>query len=150
MSTAKSLCYMAPPALVFKMSATKNGGQCRSVPPSSPLCRTRYLTDSAHIIVTAIVNFLASCSNLKFYECTLTSVRTAFITNLQSTIFKDHIDIFAQPLSWVGAWTLDYCISISIFLESFGISKFMYSHRLMFKSGFVAALQLTIFCVSCS
>ena len=31
------------------------------------------------------------------------------------------------------------------FLESFGISKFMYTHRLMFKSGFVTALQLTIF-----
>ena len=33
------------------------------------------------------------------------------------------------------------------FLESFGISKFMYKHRLMFKSGFVTALQLTIFVI---
>ena len=33
------------------------------------------------------------------------------------------------------------------FLESFGISKFMYTHRLMFKSGFVTALQLTIFVI---
>ena len=36
------------------------------------------------------------------------------------------------------------------FLESFGISKFMNTHRLMFKSGFVTAPQLTIFRVSCS
>ena len=33
------------------------------------------------------------------------------------------------------------------FLESFGISKFMYTHRLMLKSGFVTALQLTIFVI---
>ena len=33
------------------------------------------------------------------------------------------------------------------FLESFWISKFMYTHRLMFKCGFVTALQLTIFVI---
>ena len=96
----------------FKMSATKNGEKCLPVPPSSPLCRPRYLTDSAHIIAPAVVNFLGSCSNSKFYECTLTSVRTAFITNLQSTIFKDHIDIL---LSHYPEWEHELLIMASLF-----------------------------------
>ena len=96
----------------FKMSATKNSEKYLSVPPSSPLCRPRYLTDSAHIIATAILNFLGSCSNLKFYECRLTSVRTAFITNLQSTIFKDRIDIV---LSHYLEWEHELLIMASLF-----------------------------------
>ena len=64
------------------------------------------------ILVTAIVNFLGSCSNLKFYECTLTSVRTAFITNLQSTIFKDRIDIL---LSHYPEWEPELLIMASLF-----------------------------------
>ena len=52
MSTAKSLCYIDPQALVSKRSATKNGEKRPSVPPWSPLCRPRYLTDSAHISYT--------------------------------------------------------------------------------------------------
>ena len=93
----------------FKMSATKNGEKCPSVPPSSPLCRPRYLTDSVHISYS---NFLGSCSNLKFYECTLTSVRTASITNLLSTIFKDRIDIL---LSHYPQWEHELLIMASLF-----------------------------------
>ena len=147
MSTAKGLCYMAPPVLVSKCQPEKNDEKCPSVPPSSPLCRPRYVTNFP-ILVTAIVNFLGSCSNLKFYEYTLTSVRTAFITNLQSTIFKDRIDIL---LSHYPEWEHEFLIMASLFpfFISFGISKFMYTHRLMFKSEFVTALQLTIFRVSC-
>ena len=143
MSTAKKFVLHGSSSASFKMSATKNGDKCLSVPPSS-LCRPRYLTDSAHIIVTAIVNFLGSCSKFEFYECTLTSVRTAFITNLQSTIFKDRIDMLLTIIlsgsmnSWL--WHLYFH-----FLESFGIAKFMYTHRLIFEFGFVTALQLTIF-----
>ena len=111
MSTAKSLCYMAPPALVSKCQPEKNGEKCPSVPPSSPLCRPRYVTNYP-ILVTAIVNFLGSCSNLKFYECTVTSVRTAFITNLQSTIFKDRIDIL---LSHYPEWEHELLIMASLF-----------------------------------
>ena len=127
-----------------KMSATKNGEKCPSAPPSSPLCRPQILP----ILVTAIVNFLGSCSNLKFYECTLTSVRTAFITNLQSTIFKDRIDIL---LSHYSEWEHELLIMASLFPFSriLGISKSLNTHRLMFKSGFVTALQLTIFRISC-
>ena len=63
------------------------------------------------ILVTAIVNFLRSCSNLKFYEYTLTSVRTFFITNLQSTIFKDRIDIL---LSHYPEWEHELLIMASL------------------------------------
>ena len=111
MSTAKSLCYMAPPALVSNGQPEKKGEKCPSVPPSSPLCRPGYVTNSP-ILVTAIVNFLGSCSNLKFCECRLTSVRTAFITNLQSTIFKDRIDIL---LSHYPEWEHDFLIMASLF-----------------------------------
>ena len=100
--------WLLQPSL--KMSTTKNGEKRPSVPPSSPLCRPRYLTDFAHIIV--IVNFLGSCSNLKLYECTLSSVRTAFITNLQSTTFKDRIDIL---LSHYPQWEHELLIMASLF-----------------------------------
>ena len=90
MSTAKSLCYMAPPAQVSK-------------------CQPRKMLP---ILVTAVVNFLGSYSNLKLYECTLTSVRTAFITNLQSTIFKDRIGIF---LSHYPEWEHELLIMASLF-----------------------------------
>ena len=92
MSTAKSLCYMAPPALVSKCQPRK---MVKNVRLSHPHHHSadHDIKQILPILVTAIVNFLWSCSNLKFYECTLTSVRTAFITNLQSTIFKDRIDI---------------------------------------------------------
>ena len=90
MSTAKSLCYMAPPALVSKCQPRKMGKM--SVRPCDPHHHSadHDIQQILPILVTALVNFLGSCSNLKFYEC---SVRTAFITNLQSTIFKDRIDI---------------------------------------------------------
>ena len=64
------------------------------------------------ILVTAVLNFLGSCSNLKSYECTLTSVRTGFITNLQSTIFKDRIDIL---LSHYPEWEHELLIMASQF-----------------------------------
>ena len=92
MSTAKSLCYMAPPALVSKCQSRK---MVKNVRPSHPHHHSadHDISQVLPILITAIVNFLGSCSNLKFYEYTLTSVRTAFITNLQSTLFKDRIDI---------------------------------------------------------
>ena len=62
--------------------------------------------------VTAIVNFLGARSNLKFYDCTLTSAKTAFITNLQSTIFKDRIDIL---LSHYPEWEHELLIMASLF-----------------------------------
>ena len=145
MSTAKSLCYMAPPALVSKCQPEKNGEKCQSVPPSSPLCRPRYVTNSP-ILVTAIVYFLGFCSNLKFYEWTLTSVRTVSLP-IYSPLYSRIVLIFCWAIILSGSmnsWL--WCL---YFLESFGISKFMYTHRLMFKSGFVTALQLTIFRVSC-
>ena len=49
---------------------------------------------------------------MKFYECTLTSVRTAFITNLQSTIFKDRIDIL---LTNYPEWEHELLIMASLF-----------------------------------
>ena len=58
-------------------------------------------------------------------------------------IFCSAIILSGSMISWL--WRLYFH-----FLESFEISKFMYTHRLMFKSGFVTALQLTIFRVSCS
>ena len=126
MSTAKSLCYMAPPAPVSKCqprkwlkNVKKNGEKCPwkkmvknvrekkmsvkkkwwkmviNVRPSHPHhdSADHDIQQILSILVTDFVNFLGSYSNLKFYECTLTSVRTAFIINLQSTIFKDRIDI---------------------------------------------------------
>ena len=58
-------------------------------------------------------------------------------------IFYSAIILSGSMNSWL--WRLYFH-----FLESFGISKFMNTHRLMFKSGFVTALQLTIFRESCS
>ena len=55
-------------------------------------------------------------------------------------IFCSAIILSGNMNSWL--WRLYFH-----FLESFGISKFMYTHRLMFKSGFVTALQLTIFVI---
>ena len=55
-------------------------------------------------------------------------------------IFCSAIILSGTMKSWL--WRLYFH-----FLESFGISKFMYTHRLMFKSGFVTALQLTIFVI---
>ena len=102
MSTAKSLCYMAPPALVSKCQPRK---MVKNVRPSHPhhMSADHDIQQILPILVTAIVNFLGSSSNLKFYECTLTSVRTAFITNLQSTIFKDGIDILLSHYPEGGA-----------------------------------------------
>ena len=121
MSTAKSLCYMAPPALVSNVSYEKLWKA--SAPPSSPLRRPRYLTNSAHISYSYCW-FFWSCSTLKFKENNLTSVRTAFITTLQPTVFKGSYWYIAQSLSWVGAWTLLIMASLFHFLESFGISNF--------------------------
>ena len=135
MSTAKSLCYMAPPALVSICQPRKI---VKNIRPSHPHHHSadQDILQILPILVTSIVNFLGYCSRLKFYKCTLTSVRTAFITNLQSTIFRDRIDIL---LSHYPEWVHEVLIMASLFpfLESFGISKFMYTHRLMFKSGFV-------------
>ena len=64
------------------------------------------------ILVTVIVSFLGPCNNLKFYECTMTSVRTVFITNLQSTIFKHHIYIL---LSHYPEWEHELLIMASLF-----------------------------------
>ena len=58
-------------------------------------------------------------------------------------VFCSAIILSGGMNSWL--WRLHFH-----FLESFEISKFMYTHRLMFKSGFVTALQLRIFRVSCS
>ena len=65
-STAKGLCYMAPPALVSK-------------------CQPRKM-----------------CEDCFHYQST--------VHNIQGSYWY-----FAQPLSWVGAWTLDYGVFISIF-----------------------------------
>ena len=99
------------------------------------------------ILATAIVNFLGSCNTLKFYECTLTSVRTAFINALQPTIFKGLYWYFAQPLSWVGAWTL------LIMASPFPVPRILWNSEILrmhidwclVLHGFVTALQLTIF-----
>ena len=111
MSTAKSLCNMAPPALVLKCQPRK---MVKNVCPSHPHHHSagHDIQQILSILVTAVVNFLWSCSNLKFYECTLTSVRTAFITNLQSTIFKDRMDIL---LSHYPEWELEFLIMASLF-----------------------------------
>ena len=110
MSTAESLCYMAPPALVSKCQPRKMVKKWPSAPLSSPLCRPRYLTDSVYISYSCC--FLGSYSNLKLYECTLTSVRTAFNTNLLSTIFKDRIGIL---LSHYPEWERELLIMASLF-----------------------------------
>ena len=111
MSTAKSLYYMAPPALVSKCQPRR---MVKNVLPSHPHHHSadHDISQILLILVTAIVNFLGSCSNLKFYECTLTSVRTAFVTNLQSTIFKDRIDIL---LSHYPEWEHEFLIMSSLF-----------------------------------
>ena len=111
MSTAKSLCYMAPPVLVSKCQLRK---MVKNVRPFHPHHHStdHDLYQILPILVIAIVNFLGSCSNLKFYECTLTSVRTAFTTNLQSTIFKDRIDIL---LSHYPEWEHELLIMASLF-----------------------------------
>ena len=104
-STAKSLCYMAPSALVSKCQPRK---MVKNVRPSHPHHHSsdHDILQILLILVTVIANFLRSCSNWKFYEYTLTIVKTAFITTLQSTMFKGSYWYFAQPLSWVGAWIL--------------------------------------------
>ena len=105
MSPAKSSCFMAFLALVSKYQSWK---MVKNVRPSHPHHHPadHDIYQILLILVTAIVNFQGSCSTLKFYKYTLTSVRTAFITTLQPTIFKGSYWYFAQPLSWVGAWTL--------------------------------------------
>ena len=124
MSTAKSLCYMAPPAPVSKCQLRK---MVKNVRPSHP-----HHHSSAHdikqillILVTAIINFLGSCITLKLYEYTLTSVRTAFITTLQPTTFKGSYWYFAQPLSWVGAWTLLIMASL------FPLSRILWNFQIL-------------------
>ena len=111
MSTAKSLCYMAPPALVSKCQPRK---MVKKVRPSHSHHHSadHDIQQILSILVTAVVNFLGSCSNLKVYECTMTSVRTAFITNLQSTIFKDRIGIL---LSHYPEWEHELMIMASLF-----------------------------------
>ena len=111
MSTAKHLCYMAPPALVSKCQPRK---MVKNVRPSHPHHHSadHDISQILPILVTAIVNFLGCCSNLKFYECTLTSVGTAFITNLQFIIFKDRIDIL---LSHYPEWGHELLIMASLF-----------------------------------
>ena len=111
MSTAKILCYMAPPGLVSKCQPRK---MVKNVRPSHPYHHSadHNIQQIMPIILTAIVNFLGSCSNLKFYECILTSVSTAFITNLQLTIFKDRIDIL---LSHYPEWEHELLIMASLF-----------------------------------
>ena len=49
MSTAKIFMLHGSSSASFKMSTMKNGEKCPSVPPSSPLCKPRYLTDSTHV-----------------------------------------------------------------------------------------------------
>ena len=58
--------------------------------------------------------------------------------------------IFCSPIILSGSMNSWLWHLYFHFLESFGMSKCMYTHRLMFKSGFVTALQLKIFHVSCS
>ena len=149
MSTKKSLCYMAPPALVSKCQQRK---MVKIVRQSHPHHHSadHDIWQILLILVTAIVNILGSCCNLRFYEYTLTSVRTDFITTLQSTIFKDHIDIlhshyseWDHELFWL--WRLYFH-----FYNPLEFRNFMNTHWLMFKSGIVTAMQLTIVRVSCS
>ena len=114
MSTAKKFVLHDSSSASFKMSATKNGDECPSVPPSLPLCRPRYLTDSAHISYSYCYFFRIlqqfeilwmhtdQCEDCFHYQST--------VHNIQGSYWY-----FAQPLSWVGAWTLDYGVSISIF-----------------------------------
>ena len=127
MSTVNNLCYMAPPALVSKCQPWK---MVKNVRLSHPRHHS-----AAHdiqqimlILVTAIVNFLGSCSTLKFNEYTLTSVRTAFITTPQPTIFKGSYWYFVQPLSWVGAWTLLIMVSQFLFSSIFWNFEMFWIH----------------------
>ena len=122
MSTTKSLCYMAPPALVSKCHEMTRKMSIR--PTLITTLQTTIFNRFCLYYIQLLLFFLGSCSNLNFYEYTLTSVRTAFITNLQSTVFNDHIDIlqshypeWEHDLFWL--WRLYFH-----FLESFGISKF--------------------------
>ena len=65
MSTAKSLCYMAPPALVSKCQP---GKMEKNICPSHPHHHSadHDISQIRLILVTTIVNFLGSCSTLKF------------------------------------------------------------------------------------
>ena len=106
----------------FKMSATKNCEKCPSVLPSSPLCRPRYLTDSVHISNS----FCWFSRILQQFEILWihTSVRTAFITNLQSIIFKDRIDML---LSHYPEWEHEFLIMASLF----PFSRILFEFRIL-------------------
>ena len=120
MSTAKSLCYMTPPALVSKCQLRK---MMKSVRPTL-ITTPHHLTNYAHISYSYCW-FFWSGSTLKFKENNLTSVRTAFITTLQPTIFKGSYWYIAQSLSWVGAWTLLIMASL------FSFSRILWNFELL-------------------
>ena len=146
MSTAKSLCYMAPPALVSKCQPRK---MVKNVRLSHP-----HHHSAAHVIqqillifVTDIINFLGSCRLWNFMNTHWPVWGTTSTTTLQPTIFKGSYWYFVQPLSWVGTWTL---LIVAYLYHPLEFHNFINKHWLMFKYGFVTALQLTIFRVSCS
>ena len=98
----------------FQMSATKHGEKCPSVPPSSPLCRPRYLTDSVHITYSCcqFSRILQQFEILWMHtdQCEDCFQYQSTVHNLQGSYWY-----FAQPLSWVGTWTFYYGVSIFIF-----------------------------------
>ena len=145
MSTAKRLCYMAPQALVSKCQPWK---MVKNIRPSHP-----HHHSAAHniqqillILVTAIINFLASCSTLKFYEYTMTSVGDCFHYHSVTHNIQGIVLIFCTAIILSGSMnSFDYGVLIPIILDLLEFRNVMNTHWLMFKSGFVTALQLTIF-----
>ena len=150
MSTAKSVCYMAPPALISKCQPPKNGEKRPSVPPSSPLCRPQYLTDSAHISYSYCkfsgisLHFeilwihTDPCEDCFHYHSTGHNIQRIALIFCTAIILSRSMNSF------------DYGVSISIFENPLECRNFMNTHLLMFRSGFVTPSQLTIFRVCCS
>ena len=117
MSPAKKFVLHDSSSASFKMSATKNGDECPSVLSTLPLCRPRYLTNSAHISYSycyffrILQQFEILWMHTDQYEDCFRYQST--VHNIQGSYWY-----FAQPLSWVGAWTFDYGVSFSNFCNS--------------------------------
>ena len=76
-----------------------------SVPPSSPLCRPRYSTDSAQISYSCC-KFSRILEQFEILWIHTDQCEDCF--HYQSTVhnIQGSYWYFAQPLSWVGAWIL--------------------------------------------
>ena len=110
----KSLCYMTPPALVSKCQPRK---MVMNVRPSHPHYHSadHDIWQILPILVTAIVIFFRILQQFEILWIHTDQCEDCF--HYQSTVhnIQGSYWYFAQPLSWVGAWTLDYGVSISIF-----------------------------------